>query len=592
MGSLWDSWQNLCKESVDFLHPHVCKSTILAQCNTISLICRDHQKKITDHDLFFVFFEALKFAVPLRNTGSGTRRVPWVFRDASIATLNVAIACLNTDMKNSKIANDAKRPRAETTPKAPKQKVNQQAKPEKQQVPVFEFASDGTWPASATPDGLDPRDAVFLDDMLYLISDAFNMEHAEICSCSQLRMAKLIAISLGLEFAFTGSLSVQGKLYKKWSVLRSKYFDACVSLVTEAKKIKSGGAEMGADDIGAQLANVLNEGTFDQEEDTPTWQFQIEANPSLVDCVRELIRSNKWDVPVGSQELYLKVLAEVHSPKAHPEQFSADTVLRHVFLSCRSIIPNSVVDFATAGMESFETNRTLHPTISDIFGGITGVKTLATCRTAFVAHSCLSYIATLGDAQWTPSISALHSFMDELVKHTDQMEKLGALEAIASMSDEDMDAHIVKLTASLDTGNAYTRLMVDGMITRLIPVRPEAHVNPVKQENATPAKLPSCGPAAGNAPVATHSNRTMLFSDALRDPASGTLFSNVIHVQTLALELQKYLFSVFMEDAIHNRLEIDVLAKKPALTLKNVTASDKMTFAGTVVYGEKPKAKP
>ena len=68
------------------------------------------------------------------------------------------------------------------------------------------------------------------------------------------------------------------------------------------------------------------------------------------------------------------------------------------------------------------------------------------------------------------------------------------------------------------------------------------------------------------------------------------LINNIGQLQALAAEIQKYLFMRFLDDSLHDRLHIDVLARKPTITLKNVKASDKMTFAGNVVFGEKPKA--
>ena len=162
------------------------------------------------------------------------------------------------------------------------------------------------------------------------------------------------------------------------------------------------------------------------------------------------------------------------------------------------------------------------------------------------------------------------------------------------------------MAGMLQAGKEFTAADVGSIISELQPdaandeprelLAPNPHC--VKEEVHTPAFLRAdSSQDVASTPAAS---KLMSFEEMLSVHMTDMpfiddkpFFTNITELHSLALQIEEILFDKFWgfltQHDTHKRLTVDVLQKKSQVTLNDAASHDKLVFAGTVSFGEKPK---
>lgn len=168
-----------------------------------------------------------KLSVPVVAAG-GQKQIPWVAKDKTIKQVEAVLNIVATDMSESPLYHsppDGAAPRAEKKPKAKsKAKAKGQtgaratrARPKLAAGP--EVAQTSLLPESLEPFREDGTPTAWLDDAVALVERAVLLGQHQSSDVSE--HLKVFIVSICLEFAFCRSVVYDGRLYKKWTSLRS-----------------------------------------------------------------------------------------------------------------------------------------------------------------------------------------------------------------------------------------------------------------------------------------------------------------------------------------------------------------------------------
>lgn len=357
--NVWEPFASYCQGNVDFLEKGLSNETVIGCMHLMTVTVVTNCEKFMDkEDLACILLEALKFTVPAvgeSDAAGAVRRPPWTF-DKSKPDL---IGAVLTPMTNSKVYNTEQKTKDKSEEHqeeaAPKKKPRRSATRDSHDMEeeVMNIVAVGVA-------GKLTRDKLWLDDLVTALNFTLKAlepkeESGGFSSLAKksLSAAKAHAISLALEFAWTGQVKLESKTLLTWSLVRKALQGMLVKTYTSVSVVSAMNSGSLDDLAKVALEKALAGQTIDGDQDSAQVGEEkdlhklLAENEDLQASFYEFMSKNKVDKPFNLHPACNKLQTELSE---HAQQMADNRSLE--MLEVVSVIGQSIFKvFRSSWME-------------------------------------------------------------------------------------------------------------------------------------------------------------------------------------------------------------------------------------------------